>query len=525
MLGPESAILDEPDNLADVAATNLCATSFENIPVAQPEPQAQTLPPLEPTTKKKKRVKTEKDFARDRARQANVGRNIQMAKILDEHGIDSPQGVRDFFSEEATVKGQLEAQVRSLTKNLAAEKERADNLEKELLEEQSKRAKTAASTVTREMEQERKGYLEEIANRDADIRELKDTATAVQMSNVDKEGTYKKELGTAARKLKQQEKIAEAATKAKNTADELAANLAKELKVKQFIVDSITELEANWEQEKISNEQGQLAVEEDRARMARVNSKLRLNLKALRAKNHKLKSEYEKKVQSHSNSHEEELDDQGDLLDELLVPVDPRLVGVSGVEFTMPFYNCMQQCISLAGATPELVMKVGSFFVGWLEKECPALVMVDNWQERAMSAGGLKALRYDNAVNVRMRAGVVIAKSTEIVAIHVDETEDDLMSVLNQTMTVHDEQGRIRDITFDNATFLECKTAEHSVVATIKNFELTKTAHEELCQEYQKGLDQGTLALQFMFVSSTDSVDETQTHVSYFCCCCVHFFM
>ena len=174
-----------------------------------------------------------------------------MAKVLDEHGIDSPQWVRDFFSEEATVKGQLEAQVRSLTKNLAAEKERADNLEKELLEEQSKSAKTAASTVTREMKQERKGYLEEIANRDADIRELKDTATAVQMSNVDKEGTYKKELGTAARKLKQQEKIAEAATKAKNTADELAANLAKELKVKQFIVDSITELEANWEKKKI----------------------------------------------------------------------------------------------------------------------------------------------------------------------------------------------------------------------------------------------------------------------------------
>ena len=36
-----------------------------------------------------------------------------MTKILGEHGLDSPQGVRDFFSEEATVKGQLEAQVRS----------------------------------------------------------------------------------------------------------------------------------------------------------------------------------------------------------------------------------------------------------------------------------------------------------------------------------------------------------------------------------------------------------------------------
>ena len=54
--------------------------------------------------------------------------------------------------------------MRSLTKNLAAEKECADNTEKQLLLEQSKRAKTAASTVTREMEQERKGYLEEIAN-------------------------------------------------------------------------------------------------------------------------------------------------------------------------------------------------------------------------------------------------------------------------------------------------------------------------------------------------------------------------
>ena len=57
------------------------------------------------------------------------------------------------------MKGQLEAQVRSLTKNLAAEKERADNLEKELLEEQSKRAKTAACTVTKEMNRSAKAIL------------------------------------------------------------------------------------------------------------------------------------------------------------------------------------------------------------------------------------------------------------------------------------------------------------------------------------------------------------------------------
>jgi hypothetical protein len=72
MLGPESAILHEPHNLADAAATNLCATSFENIPVAQPEPQAQTTDSssiIEPATKKKKkRVKTKKDFAKGRAR-------------------------------------------------------------------------------------------------------------------------------------------------------------------------------------------------------------------------------------------------------------------------------------------------------------------------------------------------------------------------------------------------------------------------------------------------------------------------
>ena len=90
-------------------------------------------------------------------------------------------------------KGQLEAQVRSLSDNLAAEKECADNAKKELLLEQSKKAKTTACTVTKEIKQERNGYLEEIAKRDADIRKLKDTATAVQiqMSNVDKE-RYKK---------------------------------------------------------------------------------------------------------------------------------------------------------------------------------------------------------------------------------------------------------------------------------------------------------------------------------------------
>jgi hypothetical protein len=77
---------------------------------------------------------------------------------------------------------------------------------KQLLLEQSKRAKTAACTVTREMEQERNDYLEETAKRDANIRELKDTATAVQMSIVDKEGTYKTKVGTAAWKIKKQEK-------------------------------------------------------------------------------------------------------------------------------------------------------------------------------------------------------------------------------------------------------------------------------------------------------------------------------
>ena len=54
----------------------------------------------------------------------------------------------------------------------------------------------------------------------------------------------------------------------------LAANLAKELKVKQFIMDSIPELEANCKKE-------QLTVAKDRTRMARVNSKLRLNLREL----------------------------------------------------------------------------------------------------------------------------------------------------------------------------------------------------------------------------------------------------
>ena len=86
MLGPESesAILkNEPHNLADVAATSLCATSFENIPLAQPEPQAQALPPLEPTTKKKKHAKTEEDSRGDLARSVEVPAGmISRARVI-----------------------------------------------------------------------------------------------------------------------------------------------------------------------------------------------------------------------------------------------------------------------------------------------------------------------------------------------------------------------------------------------------------------------------------------------------------
>ena len=95
MADPKSTILDEQDNSGDIAA-NLCATSLEEIPVTQPEPQAQTLPPLESTTKKK-RVRTDKDRERDRGRGRHKNRNVKMAEVLGEHGIDSPQGVRDFF--------------------------------------------------------------------------------------------------------------------------------------------------------------------------------------------------------------------------------------------------------------------------------------------------------------------------------------------------------------------------------------------------------------------------------------------
>ena len=53
MADPESIIFDEQDNSVDTAATNLCVTSLGEIPVTQTEPQAQTLPPLESTKKKK----------------------------------------------------------------------------------------------------------------------------------------------------------------------------------------------------------------------------------------------------------------------------------------------------------------------------------------------------------------------------------------------------------------------------------------------------------------------------------------
>ena len=64
---------------------------------------------------------------------------------------------------------------RSLTEKLVAEEERADNAEKELMLDQNKRSKTAAYTATRKIEQERNGYLGEIAKRDADISGISKT--------------------------------------------------------------------------------------------------------------------------------------------------------------------------------------------------------------------------------------------------------------------------------------------------------------------------------------------------------------
>ena len=59
--------------------------------------------------------------------------NAKIVGILTGHGLCSTEDVRNFLSEQVTVKGQLEAQARSLTEKLVAEEERADNAEKELL--------------------------------------------------------------------------------------------------------------------------------------------------------------------------------------------------------------------------------------------------------------------------------------------------------------------------------------------------------------------------------------------------------
>ena len=60
-------------------------------------------------------------------------KNAKIVGILTGHGLCSTEDVRNFLSEQVTVKGQLEAQARSLTEKLVAEEECADNAEKELL--------------------------------------------------------------------------------------------------------------------------------------------------------------------------------------------------------------------------------------------------------------------------------------------------------------------------------------------------------------------------------------------------------
>ena len=234
MQGLEDASLDEVINLGDTSTANLFATSLTDINVSPPAEGVVQLPPLKSTEKNYVHVRTEKDRQRDRERGRHKSRNASMAKELAKYSLDSAQGVRNYFSEQASKKGQLEDQARSLTADLVAEKERADKAEKDLLLLQRKRAKTSAQSVAREMQVERDGYLGQIAKLDADIRELRDIAVAVQMCNADKEKTSSKLSNTATRKLKNQQRKAETATEDKNTAEATAANLAGDLKAERL---------------------------------------------------------------------------------------------------------------------------------------------------------------------------------------------------------------------------------------------------------------------------------------------------
>ena len=59
--------------------------------------------------------------------------NTKIVGILTGHGLCSTEDVRNFLSEQVTLKGQLEAQARYLIEKLVSEEERADNAEKELM--------------------------------------------------------------------------------------------------------------------------------------------------------------------------------------------------------------------------------------------------------------------------------------------------------------------------------------------------------------------------------------------------------
>ena len=97
------------------------------------------------------------------SKEKKKSKNAKIVGILTGHGLCSTEDVRNFLSEQVTVKGHLEAEARSLTEKLVAEEERADN------------AKTAAYTGTRKVEQEHNGYPGEIAKRDADISGISKT--------------------------------------------------------------------------------------------------------------------------------------------------------------------------------------------------------------------------------------------------------------------------------------------------------------------------------------------------------------
>ena len=142
--------------------------------------------------------------------------------------------------------------------------------------------------------------------------------------------------------------------------------------------------------------------------------------------------------------------------------------------------SCLQSLMT--AATPAALVAIQLSYTEQLQarkvlKICPRDFEV-------MGVSNLKRIRPEAESWSMLEAGIAVARCKRILAVFIDETEIENVSVLSIIFLIIDEYGDLRMLTLIGLVVLSTKTAAAQVTAIVDSFTEVREMLEEVCDEY-----------------------------------------